>query len=114
MTTDAPTPVEEALQELWYDLVEKDDRTSPEEYPDMAMLTQDEFFAYLRMFAAARVKEAVEKEREEIEWLRRLLRWCRSRLKHESYQAWLDKYLALGPSPVPEDEPAVVQSGEAP
>jgi len=59
-------------------------------------------------------KEAVEKEREEIEWLRRLLHWCRSRLKHESYQVWLDKYLALGPSPAPEDGPAVVQSGEAP
>jgi hypothetical protein len=57
-TTD-PTPEAELLRELWYDLVEKDDRTSPEEYPDMAMLTQDEFFAYLRMFAQA----AVERER---------------------------------------------------
>ena len=68
----------------------------------------------LDTFAAARVKEAVEKEREEIEWLRRLLCWCRSRLKHASYQVWLEKYLALGPSPVPEDDPAIVQSGEAP
>lgn len=30
-------------QELWRDLCEKDDRTSPEEYPDMALITEDEF-----------------------------------------------------------------------
>ncbi len=43
-------------------------------------------------------------------WLRRLLRWCRPRLKHASYQTWLDKYLALGPSPAPKDEPEVLCS----
>lgn len=47
------------------------------------------------------------------EWLRRLLKWCRPRLKHASYQTWLDKYLAAGPSPAPEDEPPIVHS-EAP
>ena len=30
-------------EELWRDLLEKDDRTSPEEYPDMALITFDEF-----------------------------------------------------------------------
>jgi|SRR5712671_2314706 len=48
---------------------------------------------------------------EEIEWLRRLLRWCRPRLKHASYQTWLDQYLAAGPSPAPaDDEPVIIQS----
>ena len=42
----------EAL-ELWTDLCEKDDRTSPEEYPDMALITQDEFCAALDRFRAA-------------------------------------------------------------
>jgi hypothetical protein len=46
----------------------------------------------------------------EVEWLRRLLRWCRPRLKHPSYQTWLDQYLAAGPSPAPEDEPPIVRS----
>lgn len=33
------TPVDQ----LWQDLLDKDDRTSPEEYPDMALITYDEF-----------------------------------------------------------------------
>ncbi len=47
---------------------------------------------------------------EEIEWLRRLLKWCRARLKHPSYQARLDQYLAAGPSPTPADESPVVHA----
>ncbi len=50
----------------------------------------------------------------EIEWLRRLLRWCRPRLTRlrtgRSYQEMLDKYLAAGPTDLPVDEPAIVQS----
>jgi alkylhydroperoxidase family enzyme len=30
-------------KEMWRDLCEKDDRTSPEDYPDMALITEDEF-----------------------------------------------------------------------
>lgn len=57
---------------------------------------------------------AVEREREENAWLRRLLRWCHPRLKHGSYQVWLAKYLELGPSLAPEDEPPVVRSESKP
>lgn len=45
---DTPTPAraesdaERLGKKLWTDLCEKDDRTSPEEYPDMALITQDE------------------------------------------------------------------------
>lgn len=46
---------------LWTDLCEKDDRTSPEEYPDMALITQDEFCSTLDRFRA----EGVEVERRE-------------------------------------------------
>jgi hypothetical protein len=38
------------------------------------------------------------------------LRWCRPRLKHPSYQSWLDQYLAAGPSEAPKDEPPIVRS----
>lgn len=58
-----PTPTREALaNELWQALLDKDDRTSPEEYPDMVLITQSEFFAALALYAAARV----EAERERI------------------------------------------------
>jgi len=34
--------------EAWQDLVEKDDRTSPEEYPEMALITREELADYMR------------------------------------------------------------------
>lgn len=36
---------------LWQELLEKDDRTSPAEYPDMALITFDEFCDFLRRAA---------------------------------------------------------------
>lgn len=35
------------VERLWQDLLEKDDRTSPAEYPNMALITHDEFAAAL-------------------------------------------------------------------
>lgn len=32
--------------EAWQDLLDKDDRTSPAEYPNMALITRNEFVAY--------------------------------------------------------------------
>lgn len=34
--------------EAWQDLVDKDDRTSPEEYPDMALITREELADYMQ------------------------------------------------------------------
>ena len=49
----------EETERLWRDLLEKDDRTSPAEYPDMALITHDEFVAvHAAGFAAAREKAA--------------------------------------------------------
>jgi len=39
----APAGVEEA----WQELCERDDRTSPEEYPDMCLITRDELAAFM-------------------------------------------------------------------
>lgn len=50
--------------DLWRDLCEKDDRTSPEDYPDMALIKEDEFYYCLEAFAARRVEHAVAEERE--------------------------------------------------
>ena len=36
------------IERLWQSLLDKDDRNSPEEYPDMAMLTFEEFAGYIR------------------------------------------------------------------
>ena len=35
------------IERLWQSLLDKDDRNSPEDYPDMAMLTFDEFSGYI-------------------------------------------------------------------
>lgn len=37
----------DVVEQLWQELLEKDDRTSPAEYPDMALITFDEFCAAL-------------------------------------------------------------------
>ncbi len=46
-----------AVKEAWRDLLEKDDRTSPADYPDMALITFEEFAA----IAASGVEE-IERE----------------------------------------------------
>ena len=38
-------------KEAWQDLLEKDDRTSPEECPDMALITYEELQAYMEAYA---------------------------------------------------------------
>jgi hypothetical protein len=40
------------LDEAWQDLVDKDDRTSPEEYPDIALITRGELDEYMRAAVA--------------------------------------------------------------
>jgi len=63
------------IDRLWLDLVEKDDRTSPVEYPDMALITKDELRAMLAaaptppvqpdaMVAVAQVRELIAIEPE--------------------------------------------------
>lgn len=59
-TATAPEAVEAGLtpEEAWRDLVEKDDRNSPEEYPDFALISFNELSGYMRRGLAA--PEAVE------------------------------------------------------
>lgn len=45
-------PVDAIAHGFWLDLVEKDDRTSPEEYPDMALISHDELVGMVRYVAA--------------------------------------------------------------
>ncbi len=40
------------IADLWQDLLDKDDRTSPEEYPDMALITREEFEAAMLLFGS--------------------------------------------------------------
>lgn len=37
-----PISLDQFVEQAWRDLCEKDDRTSPEEYPEMCLITQDE------------------------------------------------------------------------
>lgn len=52
------------VDELWQDLLERDDRTSPEEHPDMALITRDELRAALAAYEASK-DERLTRERDE-------------------------------------------------
>jgi hypothetical protein len=39
--------IEAKAREAWQDLLEKDDRTSPEDYPDMVLITFEELRAII-------------------------------------------------------------------
>ena len=45
-------------EDLWQELVEMDDRTSPEEYPDHALITREEFFGFLAIVREEAAKVA--------------------------------------------------------
>jgi hypothetical protein len=49
---------------------------------------------------------------DEIAWLRRVIQWCRPRLKHDPYRMSLDIKLAAGPSVALDDEPQLIQSSQ--
>jgi hypothetical protein len=46
------------VQAAWQDLLDKDDRTSPEEYPEMALITFEELLAIVRETVERRMEEA--------------------------------------------------------
>lgn len=49
--------LEAVIQGFWLDLQEKNDRTSPEEYPDMCLITRDELAAFARYVTALLPKD---------------------------------------------------------
>ena len=53
-------------QGFWLDLCEKDDRTSPEEYPDMCLITQDELTQMLSYVRALSSPQPAEGEVERV------------------------------------------------
>lgn len=59
--------VERIKGDLWRDLCEKDDRTSPEEYPDMALVSEDELYALFDQFLAALAPSAPQAREAVIE-----------------------------------------------
>lgn len=63
MIAAAPQPLASAgagealsVDEAWLNLIEKDDRTSPEEYPDMALITRQELAEYMASASAGKVE----------------------------------------------------------
>lgn len=65
----------EAVESLWQELLEVDDRTSPPEYPDMCLITYEEFADFIRRAAPV----AGRGDRALIEQLRGRAAFCRSR-----------------------------------
>lgn len=49
------------LDQAWQDLCEKDDRTSPEEYPEMCLITREELAGYVTA-ERDRIAEALDYE----------------------------------------------------
>lgn len=60
------------IEELWRDLLEKDDRTSLEDYPDMALITFEEFAGYIGL-AAARLPDSPSAPQDEPDPLLKLV-----------------------------------------
>jgi hypothetical protein len=54
---DEPCPCTLA-REMWEELVEKDDRTSPKEYPDMVLISFEELCNYIVAARAEALEEA--------------------------------------------------------
>ena len=50
---------EKAVEDEWQGLLDKDDRTSPEEYPDMCLITRDELAEMFDAVLALAGAEAV-------------------------------------------------------
>lgn len=61
--------LQKEMNEAWQEHLDRDDRTSPEEYPEMALITQDEFFRYMQQ-AASLYADTIARQREEIGRLR--------------------------------------------
>lgn len=40
--------LDEFIQDAWQELLDKTDRTSPSEYPDMVLISFEEFSAFIR------------------------------------------------------------------
>lgn len=73
---------EASARQLWQELLEKDDRTSPAEYPDMALITFDEFAAALRRNAEPPVEAPAPSEEpvaSETDRLVRASQWLQDR-----------------------------------
>ncbi|MCL8382120.1 hypothetical protein [Xanthobacter aminoxidans] len=73
----APVAVPEGMtaDEAWQDLCEKDDRTSPAEYPDYSLITREELAGYMRQTAPspASPEKGTERVREALRILRNAL-----------------------------------------
>lgn len=63
-----PVLSEELVEQAWCDFFNVDDRTSPEEHPDMALIKFDELREIIARFAALSPSDAL---REEVERLRK-------------------------------------------
>jgi hypothetical protein len=75
-------PTTAIIAGLWLDILEKDDRTSPEEYPDMALITEEEFAGSIRYARAAlNARQSGEGERAIIDLL------------DDIEDEWIDYYL---------------------
>ena len=67
-TMTAVTPGRELLDQCWSTLVEMTDRTSPEEYPDMCLITRDELDRFLRLAAKPADEGALEALKKVASW----------------------------------------------
>lgn len=76
LATTPPAPTDEAadrellaeeIDDSWQDLLDKDDRTSPDEYPDHALITFKEFDFYIRSAVDLSRKASVAVDRDAVD-----------------------------------------------
>lgn len=80
----------------WDELVNKDDRTSPEEYPDMCLITRDELLAYMdaRATPPAPATDAGEVEAPPAPYLSDRFEWAAPGDQQED--AWIVRFCDQG------------------
>lgn len=92
---DRPTTAEA----LWQEMVEWDDRTSPEEYPEMAMLTFEEFADFLSRHAESARRKAIEEA----------LQALHERLPYPTEACAIVRALSPSPTPIIDNEERAIQ-----
>ena len=75
--TMSDTQLREVIAGAWLELNERDDRTSPEDYPEMCLINHEEFVEFMERAALSKLTPPVDPDIE------------------EAWAAWLAKYLGL-------------------
>lgn len=91
--------------EAWEELCSADDRTSPEEYPDMCLITREELAEFMRRATETRIRSCLLDKPEAVEGVRDSLETAKTQII-AAYRVWVADDVTAFPTPMS-------QAGEA-